>query len=39
VKKLLMGAAAEQLFKRDAMANSGCVDWFVEFAARRKAAG
>jgi acetoacetyl-CoA synthetase len=38
VKKLLMGTPAEQVFKLDAMANAGCVDWFVEFARRRAAA-
>jgi acetoacetyl-CoA synthetase len=35
VKKLLMGTPADQVFKLDAMANAGCVAWFVEFAARR----
>ena len=35
VKKLLMGAAPEQVLKRDAMANADCVDWFVDFARRR----
>jgi acetoacetyl-CoA synthetase len=38
VKKLLMGTPAEQVFKLDAMANPGCVEWFVDFAARRAAA-
>jgi acetoacetyl-CoA synthetase len=38
VKKLLMGAAPEQVFKRNAMANAGSVDWFVEFARKRDAA-
>jgi acetoacetyl-CoA synthetase len=38
VKKLLMGTPAEQVFKLDAMANAGCVDWFVAFAAARKQA-
>ena len=37
VKKLLMGTPAEQVFKLDAMANAACVDWFVAFAAARKA--
>ena len=37
VKKLLMGTPADQVFKLDAMANAGCVDWFVAFAARRNA--
>ena len=35
VKKLLMGAAPEQVLKRDAMANAAAVDWFVDFARRR----
>ena len=35
VKKLLMGTPAEQVFKRDAMANAERVDWFVAFASRR----
>lgn len=38
VKKLLMGAAAEQVLNPDAMANAGSVAWFVEFAAKRQAA-
>ncbi|WP_418318093.1 acetoacetate--CoA ligase [Piscinibacter sakaiensis] len=37
VKKLLMGTPADQVFKRDAMANASAVDWFVEFARRRSA--
>jgi acetoacetyl-CoA synthetase len=35
VKKLLLGHPAEQVLKRDAMANAASVDWFVEFARRR----
>ncbi|KPF49914.1 acetoacetyl-CoA synthetase [beta proteobacterium AAP51] len=35
VKKLLLGAAPEQVLKRDAMANAESIDWFVAFAARR----
>jgi len=42
VKKLLMGARAEQVFNIDAMGGAeraaGCVAWFVEFAAKRGAA-
>ncbi len=38
VKKLLMGTPAEQVFKRDAMANAASVDWFDEFARRRSLA-
>ena len=36
VKKLLMGAPAEQVFKLDAMANAGCVAWFADFAEKRR---
>ncbi len=39
VKKLLMGTPPEQVFKLDAMANADCVPWFVDFAAKRAAAG
>jgi acetoacetyl-CoA synthetase len=39
VKKLMMGTPAEQVFKLDAMANAAAVDWFVDFARRRAAAG
>lgn len=38
VKKLLLGTPAEQVFRRDAMANADCVAWFVALAARRAAA-
>ena len=37
VKKLLLGAAPDAVLNRDAMANADCVDWFVDFAARRAA--
>jgi acetoacetyl-CoA synthetase len=35
VKKLLLGAAPEQVLKRDAMANAESIDWFVAFAQAR----
>jgi acetoacetyl-CoA synthetase len=35
VKKLLLGAAPESVFKLDAMGNAEAVPWFVDFAARR----
>jgi acetoacetyl-CoA synthetase len=35
VKKLLMGAAPESVFKLDAMANGDAVPWFVALAQRR----
>jgi acetoacetyl-CoA synthetase len=37
VKKLLMGAAPDKVLNRDAMANAGSIDWFVEFARQRQA--
>jgi acetoacetyl-CoA synthetase len=37
VKKLLLGAAPEAVLNRDAMANAGSIDWFIDFAARRAA--
>jgi acetoacetyl-CoA synthetase len=36
VKKLLLGAAPEQVMKRDAMANAESIDWFVAFARERQ---
>jgi acetoacetyl-CoA synthetase len=36
VKKLLMGAAPDKVLNRDAMANAGSIDWFVEFARQRQ---
>ncbi|WP_374563703.1 acetoacetate--CoA ligase [Ideonella sp.] len=38
VKKLLQGADPAKVMNRDAMANAAAVDWFVDFAARRRAA-
>ena len=38
VKKLLLGAPPEQVFKLDAMANAESVEWFAEFARRRLSA-
>ncbi len=37
VKKLLLGASAEQVLRRDAMANADSVAWFADLAARRAA--
>jgi acetoacetyl-CoA synthetase len=39
VKKLLLGAAPESVFKRDAMTHAASIDWFTAFAQRRAAAG
>ena len=38
IKKLLLGQPIEKVVNRDAMANPGCLDWYVQFAARRLAA-
>ncbi|NCU67797.1 acetoacetate--CoA ligase [Acidovorax sp. 210-6] len=35
IKKLLLGQPLEKVVNRDAMANPGCLDWYVAFAARR----
>ncbi|MCA6125471.1 acetoacetate--CoA ligase [Bradyrhizobium sp. WSM 1704] len=32
VKKLLLGHAIEKVINRDAMANPGCLDWYLDFA-------
>jgi acetoacetyl-CoA synthetase len=32
VKKLLLGHAIEKVINKDAMANPGCLDWYLEFA-------
>ncbi|ART46780.1 acetoacetate--CoA ligase [Acidovorax carolinensis] len=35
VKKLLLGQPIEKVVNKDAMANPQCLDWYVDFAARR----
>jgi acetoacetyl-CoA synthetase len=35
VKKLLLGQPLEKVVNRDAMANPGCLEWYVDFARRR----
>ena len=37
IKKLLLGQSLEQVVNPDAMANPGCLPWYVEFARRRSA--
>ena len=37
IKKLLLGQPIEKVLNRDAMANPGCLDWYVAFAAQRLA--
>jgi len=38
IKKLLLGQPIEKVVNRDAMANPGCLDWYVAFANQRRAA-
>ncbi|MEY4713610.1 MAG: hypothetical protein RIS88_3060 [Pseudomonadota bacterium] len=37
IKKLLLGQPLEKVVNPDAMANPGCLDWYVDFARRRSA--
>jgi acetoacetyl-CoA synthetase len=37
IKKLLLGHPLEKVVNKDAMANPGCLDWYVDFARRREA--
>jgi acetoacetyl-CoA synthetase len=32
IKKLLLGQPVEKVINRDAMANPGCLDWYLAFA-------
>ena len=34
IKKLLLGHAIEQVINKDAMANPGCLEWYLDFAGR-----
>ena len=36
IKKLLLGQPIEKVVNRDAMANPGCLDWYVAFAQQRQ---
>ena len=36
IKKLLLGQPIEKVVNKDAMANPGCLDWYVSFAEGRK---
>ena len=38
IKKLLLGHPVEKVINKDAMANPGCLDWYLEFAGRASAA-
>jgi acetoacetyl-CoA synthetase len=35
IKKLLLGQPLEKVVNKDAMANPGCLDWYVAFAKKR----
>ncbi len=35
IKKLLLGQSLDKVLNREAMANPGCLEWYVAFAARR----
>ena len=37
IKKLLLGQPIDKVVNRDAMANPGCLEWYVGFAAQRAA--
>ena len=37
IKKLLLGQPLEKVVNKDAMANPGCLDWYVAFAMKRLA--
>jgi acetoacetyl-CoA synthetase len=37
IKKLLLGQPIEKVVNREAMANPGCLDWYVDLAARHLA--
>jgi acetoacetyl-CoA synthetase len=39
IKKLLLGQPLEKVINKEAMANPGCLDWYVAFAAQRTDAG
>jgi len=39
VKKLFLGHPPEKVMNREAMANPGCIEWYVDQAAKRAAAG
>jgi acetoacetyl-CoA synthetase len=39
IKKLLLGQPIEKVINKDAMANPGCLDWYVGFASARQRSG
>ena len=38
IKKLLLGQPLENVINKEAMANPGCLDWYVAFARQRAGA-
>ena len=34
IKKLLLGHPLEKVINKDAMANPGCLGWYIDFAAK-----
>ena len=34
IKKLLLGQPVEKVINKDAMANPGCLEWYLEFAGK-----
>ena len=38
IKKLMLGQPLEKVLNKDAMANPGCLDWYVALAKRHLAA-
>ena len=39
IKKLLLGQPLEKVVNKESMANPGCLDWYVAFAAQRRSSG
>jgi acetoacetyl-CoA synthetase len=39
VKRILLGHPVEKALNRDSMSNPGVVQWFLDFAGARQAAG
>jgi len=37
IKKLLLGQPLDKVINKEAMANPGCLDWYVTFAAEHQA--
>ena len=39
IKKLMLGQPMEKVINKEAMANPGCLDWYVAFARQHLAKG